>query len=320
MSSRFTIDSSDKDELSAYFTERVSKVSISPLSGSQNVRISSRIVPLGDTVAFRSSLPSGAVFKQGEDLDGVFVVIPEGPGRAQWRIGDTTIDCNATAGYIGPMRDQDTMTCTAGWKQMIVKFSGASLNRCLSELLDGPILRSLEFAPLLDLTSKPEQAFAMLAGLAFSAAGATLSSSPAAAKRLSESLTIFALEQFQHSYSSLLANGKHALQPRHVKRALEFMEANAERPIALRDIAEASNVSVRALHYGFKEFVGETPLERLRLIRLTAVRNELLLAPPNVPIADIATKWGFMHTGRFADQFRQAFGVSPSAFRANRNG
>src|SRR5262249_38586697 len=63
----------------------------------------------------------------------------------------------------------------------------------------------------------------------------------------------------------------------------------------------------------FRGFVGCTPLEHLRTVRLNRVRHELLRAPPDVRIAEIATRCGFSHLGRFATWYRERYGETPSA-------
>jgi transcriptional regulator GlxA family with amidase domain len=52
----------------------------------------------------------------------------------------------------------------------------------------------------------------------------------------------------------------------------------------------------------------------LRRLRLDHVRAELLKADPRlVSVTEVATRWGFLHQSRFAQQYRQRFGELPSA-------
>jgi transcriptional regulator GlxA family with amidase domain len=65
---------------------------------------------------------------------------------------------------------------------------------------------------------------------------------------------------------------------------------------------------------GFRRFAETTPMSYLREVRLRQVHAELLAADPNaVSVTDIATRWQFMHAGRFAIQYRERFGEKPSA-------
>ncbi|WP_460359141.1 helix-turn-helix domain-containing protein [Mycobacterium sp. ZZG] len=47
--------------------------------------------------------------------------------------------------------------------------------------------------------------------------------------------------------------------------------------------------------------------------QLHHVRAELIAhSPPSVTVTMVAGRWGFLHLGRFAIQYRQLFGESPS--------
>jgi AraC-like DNA-binding protein len=52
----------------------------------------------------------------------------------------------------------------------------------------------------------------------------------------------------------------------------------------------------------------------LREVRLNRVHDELLsAAPDDVTVSVVASRWGFLHHGRFAEAYRRKFGCSPSA-------
>ena len=101
--------------------------------------------------------------------------------------------------------------------------------------------------------------------------------------------------------------------PGAVRRALSFTEDNAHLPITVVDIAEAARLSVRGLQHAFREYLHTTPMARLRAIRLERVRAELIVSDPSrgATVGAIATAWGFAHLGRFAQQYREAYGESP---------
>lgn len=101
-------------------------------------------------------------------------------------------------------------------------------------------------------------------------------------------------------------------QPMLLRRAVEFIEANANNDIALADIADAVHVSSRAVQYMFRRHLDTTPLQYVRRLRLSHAHAELLAANPlDDTVSAIATRWGFAHTGRFAVQYRQTYGHSP---------
>jgi AraC-like DNA-binding protein len=97
-----------------------------------------------------------------------------------------------------------------------------------------------------------------------------------------------------------------------LRRAMEYMDANANNDIALADIAEAVHVTPRAVQYMFKRHLETTPLQYLRRLRLHYVHQELLAADHgHSTVTEIAARWGFAHTGRFAVLYRQTYGQSP---------
>ena len=54
-------------------------------------------------------------------------------------------------------------------------------------------------------------------------------------------------------------------------------------------------------------------MEFLRRIRLERVRNELIHATNGATVTSAAMRWGFLHLGRFAADYRARFNESPSA-------
>ncbi|MGE2723523.1 helix-turn-helix transcriptional regulator [Mycolicibacterium pulveris] len=97
-----------------------------------------------------------------------------------------------------------------------------------------------------------------------------------------------------------------------LRRALEFLEANVTNDIAIADIAQAVHVTPRAVQYMFRKHLETTPLQYLRRLRLHYARQELLAADgQRDTVTEIAARWGFAHTGRFAVLYRKSYGESP---------
>jgi len=136
---------------------------------------------------------------------------------------------------------------------------------------------------------------------------------------------------FAHIASVLLATFPNAsfddsgepssnLANRSVRRALAYIDDNAHRPITVEDVAEAAGVSLRVLQYAFRSTLGSTPNQRLRRVRLARAHEDLLVADPSRgdTVTRIAHAWGFMHVGRFAQEYRANYGATPmERLRAN---
>jgi AraC-like DNA-binding protein len=100
--------------------------------------------------------------------------------------------------------------------------------------------------------------------------------------------------------------------PHTVQRATEFIEANAAGVITIKDIAEASGVSTRAVQLSFRRHLDTTPTAYLRKVRLQYVHDGLVAASPDrTTVTVIAGRWGFSNFGRFASQYRAEFGELP---------
>ena len=77
-------------------------------------------------------------------------------------------------------------------------------------------------------------------------------------------------------------------------------------------MAEVAGISIRRLQEGFREYVGVSPRQWLTDIRLARVREDLVRGGDGLTVADVAMRWGLMHTGRFAAAYRRKYGESPS--------
>ncbi|HEX8864659.1 MAG TPA: helix-turn-helix transcriptional regulator [Lentzea sp.] len=100
---------------------------------------------------------------------------------------------------------------------------------------------------------------------------------------------------------------------RTLRRAMVFIESNAERDISAADIATAASVTVRAVQLSFRRHLGMTPMVYLRRIRLDGARAELRASDPgDVTVTRIGARWGFGRASTFAALYRAAYGESPS--------
>lgn len=79
------------------------------------------------------------------------------------------------------------------------------------------------------------------------------------------------------------------------------------------DICAVVGVSERTLQYAFRDYVDMSPITYLRRCRLNRVRATLRTSDPQTTtVTQIAMRFGFLHLGRFAEDYRQLFDESPS--------
>ncbi|PYY31648.1 MULTISPECIES: AraC family transcriptional regulator [unclassified Curtobacterium] len=97
-----------------------------------------------------------------------------------------------------------------------------------------------------------------------------------------------------------------------LRAAVEFLHEHAGEPLSVSDIARAADLSVRALQESFQRTLDRTPMNYLREVRLRQVHDDLVAAEPGTAsVADIASRWGFTHMGRFSGEYLRRFGEYP---------
>ncbi|HEX3828712.1 MAG TPA: AraC family transcriptional regulator [Sporichthyaceae bacterium] len=102
-----------------------------------------------------------------------------------------------------------------------------------------------------------------------------------------------------------------AVQPRAMRRAVAFIDANASLPITVADIAAAAGTSTSAVRAAFRRHLDTTPTAHLRRVRLLAAHRDLQAADPtsDTTVAEIAGRWGFRRREQFDNAYRECFGV-----------
>jgi AraC-like DNA-binding protein len=99
----------------------------------------------------------------------------------------------------------------------------------------------------------------------------------------------------------------------HVRAAVEYVDDHARMPITTSSLARHLDVSLRALQEAFQRDLQTTPNVYIRRVRLDRVRQELLVSDPTaVTVREVAAGWGFAHLGRFAQQYAEEFGETPT--------
>ncbi|MBY5561110.1 helix-turn-helix transcriptional regulator [Rhizobium leguminosarum] len=184
----------------------------------------------------------------------------------------------------------------------------------LTHMFERTISGDIDFHPHIDLTSVPGLVLQQIvSSLHRGLSGdGPLQRSPLAVSSLCDAAVYLLLETCPNRYSNELALPAPAPAPRHVKWAIDFMQEHIAEPISLNDIALAAKVSVRTLQQGFRQFRQTTPMSYLQDLRMAAAHRDLLESDARQAIADVALKWGFMHPGRFAAEYRKRFGQLPS--------
>jgi AraC-like DNA-binding protein len=102
---------------------------------------------------------------------------------------------------------------------------------------------------------------------------------------------------------------------RRLARALELIDRDFARPLALRQLAQAAGLTEDYFTRLFRRELGLPPMQHLIRTRLAAARR-LLAADPALAVAEAASRSGFEDAGHFARLFRRHYGVAPREFRS----
>jgi AraC-like DNA-binding protein len=103
------------------------------------------------------------------------------------------------------------------------------------------------------------------------------------------------------------------IAPAHLRRALEFIEQNVEKPIKLNDLARECRVSVKTLQNAFRYYRGTNPSDAIRELRLK--RAQELLRTTDMKIGQVAARIGYSSGSNLSRDYRKQFGATPSHVR-----
>ena len=207
-----------------------------------------------------------------------------------------------------------------GSARVTLSVSRATLLGRLAMLLGDAPGGSLDFAPVMNLASRPGRRLTRHLQLALEELD-----EPDEIQRskpflgLYEELIVTAMLLSQpHSFTERLNRLEQPAQPHGMQLALDYIESHLDRPITLGDLVAVTGVPGRTLLKHFRDHHGVSPVRYWRNRRFVRVREALQRARDDASVTDIAMNWGFYHLGRFAIEYARRFGESPSDTRGRR--
>jgi AraC-like DNA-binding protein len=243
--------------------------------------------------------------------EGFFVlVIPEEGGvRANVRHRDVVATPGQAVLLHLPEERHLHAYCQGAHARTSVKWNIAEWHKTVATHYGDEPLPDVDFNALLDLTDQRGRVLSRLISAVAHDLVYPVHESRLASALMNEALLRLVFERA--GFSDEAASRARLAMPRHVRNALDFMTANAAKPILIRDVAAACGVTARSLEHGFKNTMDTTPLAYLRRIRLDAARKELRGTGVR-SVTEVARRWGFVDLSRFSARYRQAFGELPS--------
>ena len=98
-----------------------------------------------------------------------------------------------------------------------------------------------------------------------------------------------------------------------VRKALEFIKANAAKGIGVKDVVAHLKISRRLADLRFREIEGRSILQAIETRRLELA--ERTLTETERPVKTVASESGYRNVKTFEAAFRRKHGITPSAFR-----
>jgi len=134
-----------------------------------------------------------------------------------------------------------------------------------------------------------------------------------------------ALARVQEHYAHIVASKMLTLMRNNVRREhlacssstferlLDYITCNLQQDISVQSLADQAQLSVRSLYALFEKHMCTTPQRFIREQKL--LRIQACLADPSCnvrSVTELALDYGFVHLGRFAEQYRRQFAELPS--------
>ena len=237
-------------------------------------------------------------------------------GRAQVKVGERIVVSDRRHASLPSPTEPVDMLWSADAEQLIVYLDRHAVEAFVGVSADGGPAKPVVFDPYVRLDSPSLRTWMRLVHLAREEleSGGPLLQSPLVASHF-EQVLIGGLLAAQPNNSELAAPPADPTvrASRVVSGVLELIEAAPERPWRVAELAEHAGVSPRTLQEAFQRDRGVTPLEELRRVRMARAHRDLVAADAmSTTVTEIATRWGFFHSGRFATTYRAAYQESPS--------
>ena len=256
-----------------------------------------------------------AVDIRGDDVPAYFIEAPlAGTAMNRWPDGRAERTAAGSAAVFTPGTAVD-LNWSADCREICIKITEEQMGRQLERMLDRPVRKRITFARGMNLCTQVSSDWFGLVRLLAREAGRAdgVLGHRLALDNLQQLLVQGFLLIQPHNYAEALAADEPSASTATVRRAIDMMHAHPERSWNTFDLAHATGVSSRALQMAFRRAGQPPPMTYLRRLRLHEAHAELAShCPSTITVTTVAGRWGFLHLSRFAEQYRQLFGESPS--------
>ncbi|MEM5474651.1 AraC family transcriptional regulator [Hoeflea sp. AS60] len=235
-------------------------------------------------------------------------------GRYRFRAGGSEIDAAANSAVLLKDTSKVEVTACPGSEKLAVLVPLSRFSHVLGNELGAPGQRLANFRSHIEIGVEGIDLIRNMANLLIGDPGAAhpFSRAPNGALLLGDAL----VASFVGFWPKIDNSATETTSlPRHLQRAIEWMDAHAAENISIEQLARQCGASIRTLQNSFRQHLSTSPNAYIQRIRLSRIHQELLCGDRGITIEQIAARWGFGHMGYFAARYRTLYGESPSVTR-----
>jgi len=265
-------------------------------------------------VSITHMLTSGRLRIHGWMPEDFYAVVLGLSGSMEHRIASHTVwlSCH-TSVVLSPLQETN-VTAPQSREVLFFRLGRTAIVDELEKTLGRPANAPLVFEPSMDMRTEAAERLRDLA-LKLCQQVYELGTRPAAqdpgVRILENAFVSLLLESQRHNYTRNL-HRRSSAGPWQLRIAAEYIRANSHLPLSLGDLCRIAGVNARTLQYSFHRSMGCGPIQFLRATRMERARNDLLTRHETTTVSEIASHWGFLHFGRFAQEYAGRYGETPS--------
>ncbi len=206
------------------------------------------------------------------------------------------------------------------YNSMTIRFGRFPIESMLEKTIGKPLPCPLAFAPQVELATPLSQRLLAIIEHVVSQfeQDTSLPQAPMLTTQYDQLLLAGLLACLDHNARPLLETTAPPAAPKVVALSEAYIEANADKPLRLTDLADLTGLGVRSIQLAFRRHRGYSPSAFLRECRLARARDMLRQADPGKTVLSVALACGFASQGLFARLYRKRYGETPSVTAGKR--
>lgn len=221
-----------------------------------------------------------------------------------------------SASVISP-DDPLSMVWSPDCVKVILRYDAEALMDSLPPLIDGRPSRPVQFAPYMDTHTGDPQSFWDYVWWAMRSVdrGSPLLYRDPRLLDMNQTLMNQLLMTQPNNYSdAIVRRGQRQATSQAVQDVIDRIEADPQSHVSVAELAKSVGVTSRALEQGFLRSVNKSPQKYRQEIRLREAHAELKrsAASGEFTVTQVAHRWGFDNSGRFAADYKKVYGELPS--------